>query len=882
MSRARKYSAIVVLVIVALIAFQAGVSLLVRTHRMRGYLTARLEAAFGRPVQVGNFSFTLFPYPELELDGISIGEDPAFGREYFLRAERMTASLGWAGLLRGHFEFGTMSLTRPSLILVRNAAGRWNLEGWLPPARGKVGTGESGVNVPPSTAVASTQATHRLQKLEFDEGRINFKFGNEKLPFAFTEVSGSVEQVAPGRWRLSLEATPWRSGVQLQSTGTLRVEGDVAGTTARLQPAQLRLHWDKVSIADLFRLMTGNDSGVRGDFALDGNASVGVASPDTEGRPGEWHFLFMARAKQIHRWDLTERIDNPSINLNVQGYWNVASGDVQGQEVRVELPHSNLNGTAEVQTVHPTAWHAQFKNMAVQAEDLLAWYRAFTPGVADEVAVHDFLTGELSASGWPLRWEEGALDGKAGTLQVPGLMDSRIEPFRASVRDGKFALTDARLRLGQETASTQEQSSAKKHTVVPLGEDVLDISLNHDSALRQGGLRVNVKLADSARAFIAAAAFGHVLNPGWEYTGSVSGNVVWNWGEDLREPRRAGVLDLSKAQLQVAGLNQPLKIEQTRLEWKDGRRSATIGKLEAFGANWFGSIAGAAGNDERKWLFQLHADRLNAADLDRWFGPRERPNWLQRLLPSLLGGQNSGNAANASELLRRLSADGELTADTILIEKIKFVQARASLELHNLELRARDMEAQWAGGAIRGGAQAEFSTVPHYELDAEIDRVNLAQLPWAPRWAERWNGTASGQVHLTTGGVGRDELLKQLAGNGTLKLNKVELRGWDIEASSQSGNLRAGSSRWSTGEGQFEVGARTLRFQDVQLVSADSRTRLSGNIGFDMTGDLTFSPTLVKRGGKGSPAPHEFRLRGPLEAPTAAMESLSADAARLR
>ncbi len=39
---------------------------------------------------------------------------------------------------------------------------------------------------------------------------------------------------------------------------------------------KLQVHWDKVSLADLFRLITGNDSGVRGEFGLDGTASVGA------------------------------------------------------------------------------------------------------------------------------------------------------------------------------------------------------------------------------------------------------------------------------------------------------------------------------------------------------------------------------------------------------------------------------------------------------------------------------------------------------------------------------------------------------------------------------------------------------------------------------
>jgi len=151
------------------------------------------------------------------VEGVSIGENPAFGHEYFLRADRMTANVRWLGLLRGHFEFGTISLSRPSLILVRNESGRWNLEGWLPPAPSK--SSASAFAYGPQSPAATG---NHLQKIEFDEGRINFKTGDEKRPFAFTNVSGSVEQMGPGRWQLRLEAQPWRSGVPLQSTGTYK------------------------------------------------------------------------------------------------------------------------------------------------------------------------------------------------------------------------------------------------------------------------------------------------------------------------------------------------------------------------------------------------------------------------------------------------------------------------------------------------------------------------------------------------------------------------------------------------------------------------------------------------------------------------------------
>ena len=102
---------------------------------MHSYLVTQLERAFGRPVEVENFDVQILPSLRLDANNVTVGEDPGFGYEYFLRAERLSAGLRWMGFLRGHFEFGTMSLSKPSLILVRNAEGRWNLERWLPPAK---------------------------------------------------------------------------------------------------------------------------------------------------------------------------------------------------------------------------------------------------------------------------------------------------------------------------------------------------------------------------------------------------------------------------------------------------------------------------------------------------------------------------------------------------------------------------------------------------------------------------------------------------------------------------------------------------------------------------------------------------------------------------
>jgi hypothetical protein len=232
----------------------------------------------------------------------------------------------------------------------------------------------------------------------------------------------------------------------------------------------------------------------------------------------------------------------------------------------------------------------------------------------------------------------------------------------------------------------------------------------------------------------------------------------------------SGHIDVNKASLQVAGLNQPLQLNKGRLEWKDGLRIGSITEVEGFGATWSGQVAEAAVADgSAKWNFQLHANHLEAADLDRWMGPRARPGWLQRLLPSLLRG--ASNPA-ASELLQRVNADGELSVDKFTLEGIKLEQMRASGALHDLHLDLRQVEAGCAGGTLRAKMRAFFFPKPSYDVTAELERVDLRQLPTPYNLTERFTGLASGIVHLTTQGVGRDELLQHLAGKGDLRLRR--------------------------------------------------------------------------------------------------------------
>jgi len=852
-----------------LIALEVAVSLLARTQRVHAYLTAQLAHAFGRSVEVGSFGARILPSPQLYADGVTVGEDAAFGYEYFLRAERLGAGLRWTGLLRGHFELGTLSLSKPSLILVHNSEGHWNLERWLPPTRASSASGAL-VYGP----VAPAPPVNHLERIEFDEGRISFKDNEEKLPFAFTGVSGTVEQIASGRWQLQLEAQPWRSGVLLQSAGTIRVRGDLAGTSARLQPAEIALQWSGASLADVFRLFQGQDYGVRGVFAMEASAK----SSSKDGAPGDWAYSLQARARQIHRWDLTERPDNPALNASFKGRWNIGTGSFSSEEISFEGPRSNIRGVFRYVRASSPPAELRLDSVGIQASDLLAWYRAFHPDVAEGVTAEQYFTGGLMLRGWPLTLESAALSSTGGKVSIPGLTQPiRVEAFNGGRQRSTVVIGPVRIAFG---GTAGEPDNPKKRRPIQATENMVDLSLSQDLNAHSGSLSVEGNITKVQDFLKLAAAFGHPVNRGWELTGQAAASTKWEWKEPFKGQWN-GSIRFSKATLTVAGLNQPLNVLEGALDWNEGRHISRLQKVEGFGGTWSGNIEETKtfGTDAGpRWKFDLGVNELNAADLDRWIGPRARPNWVQRLLASVLGEVTP--ATPASELLRRVNAEGELSVAHLTIEKLKLDNVLAKGSLHDLKLSVNEAEADWAGGKVQAKIDANFLPKPSYDISAVLDHVRLAQLPGAGRMAERVSGEASGNLQLTTSGVGRDDLLQNLDGNGLVQLKKVELRGWDVPATVSEGAARSGISRWPSGECAFLVRDRNLVVQWLHLNAGKEQTSVEGKLSFASEADLSISTeNLEKTRAKSQKADvkrHVLKVSGPLDGPRVTVEKSAA------
>jgi AsmA-like C-terminal region/AsmA family len=878
-NRIRKWWKPLVAVVLAALALQFGASLLVRTTRLRLFLTRQLERSFGRPVDVREFSASLFPTPQLDAYAVSVGEDPAFGNEYFLRADRLSASLRWWGLLRGRFELGTLQLDRPSLVLVRNAEAQWNLERWLPAA---------GFEAKPTTGLALKAGLpiNHLQKIEINDGRVNFKIADDKASFAFQQVEGTMEQTAAGRWRLNLEAEPWRSGVPLQLAGTMRVSGDVAGTSVRLRPAHFRVSWTKSSLADVFRLIGGSDFGVRGTFSGDATVDSDENSlPETKDATlGDWAFSAQLRATEIHRWDLSERGDNPRLAFRIKGRWNPALGITQASEVVLESPRSNVRGTAALQSASESSLEVRLDSAGIQAADFLDWYRAFQPDVAEGIAASQYFTGTASLSGWPLRLREAAFSSPGGRWTVPGFASVvNVRPIRGGTQRGRLITETFTISLpGKKHGESDRRTSltTAKDTTGNSTVGTINVTFQDDLEQHSGSLRLEGQLQQVETVLAAASAFGHDLRHGWDLSGKCAGDLRLEWSRN-RPALWNGRADLTRATLPVAGLNQPIQLENVRGEWRDTDRKFTLEKAGAFGATWSGSVelARTVGNESGEgdvphWSFQLQADQLDAAELDRWIGPRARPNWLQRLLPAGLG----GNSTPLSSLtpLRRIRAEGDLKVDEIAIEKIHLKGFRAHARLDGSDVNLENAQAQWSGGTAQGRLSASLSGQPTYDVVASFDHISLVQTPWLADVANHLAGTASGRIEMKAKGIGREALLKSLSGKGDLHLSRVELRGWDLAGTMAQGEWKTGISRWASGSGTFHIGDGGFELNTLRLASSSEEFLLKGSISFSQDADLTAESHVVGRAVRPETAVRFLTISGPLTEPKVSLEKVTA------
>jgi hypothetical protein len=847
----------IVLLLIILWLADFGVSLLIRHTRLQRRLTGRLESVFGRSVEVGRYDFSLWGGPTLEAQSVTFGEDPRFGHEYFLRADSLTVRLRWQSFFRGHMELGAIALEHPSLNLVRNDEGDWNVAEWLP----KSAAG--------AARWSSAAPAVRFGRIDVASGRINFKRGDEKLPFALTDVNGYIEPDRSGRWTLNLEAVPARAAVLLQQAGTIRVSGHVGGTSSRLRPAVLDLAWDDASLSDLLHLAHGYDFGVRGDLGL-------VVHAETEG--DNWVLQSRAELRRLHRWDFAARPDNPAVNVNGKMILYPLASGLDITEATIEAPHSWARADAHFawpsaaeteftpKNLLPTPAQFEITQSQLDLSDVLAWIRAFHSNVAADISLGGSASVHVRFSAWPLHLTSAAgaiananLSGSA--LRVPAHMGQAQFRYEHEM----FSLLPATVSYGAADGSFHVEA------VASAGQREFPV------------YRLSGNLTQVRDLVATAGVLGWNISRGWDLAGPVRCDLHWQGARFPWESQAIGTIEWGGepggGTLLTPFLNQAVKQIKARAELKPGARHIALSSADAFGAHWTGTFdryedrrddrhadrqtdAGAAS----EWQFALSTDTLSLADLDRWLNPRWRQSFLDRMLPFL----NSSSPANA--VPENLRAEGRINVEDLALTPLALHHLESDVKIGGRHIEVSRATAQFFGGALAGSLDAQLTATPAYRLNLDYSRVDLAAITSAfPTLADLFGGSASGEFALDSSGATRPDLVTSLECRGTARITDAKMQNISLLESMREAERRPGVSSFPAASAVFSCGDGKIVVERLHFTGTTQDVAASGSVDFSRNVNLQVRAVPLA-GAIGAPRPaanaaQSFDLTGPIRTP---------------
>ena len=234
---------------------------MINVNRLQRRIAASISASLGRPVTLDRVTLHLLPMPGFTLENLVVGEEPGFGSEPVIRANVVEVTLRPSSLWRRHVEFSSIKFEEPSLNLVRNAAGEWNVQSLLMHA--------ASVETAP-TAQRKAGPEPRFPYIEATGARVNVKLGEEKKPFSLTEADFALWLTPPQEWRVRLVGKPTRTDTNVSDPGTVKMEGSLRrAATMDEVPVDLTASWQGAPMGEASKLLTGNDAGWRGNLNVE-------------------------------------------------------------------------------------------------------------------------------------------------------------------------------------------------------------------------------------------------------------------------------------------------------------------------------------------------------------------------------------------------------------------------------------------------------------------------------------------------------------------------------------------------------------------------------------------------------------------------------------
>lgn len=813
--RSRRGLAAALAVFVALFLFRPGI------HQLRNRIANSIGSALGRRVAIDDVHLQFLPRPGFDLEGLVIYDDPAFGAEPMIRAQDVFAAIRLRSLLRGRLEIAKMSAADPSINVVRNSQGRWNLAGLI----------ERNAQIPAApTQKASSETRPAFPYLEATSARINFKLGQEKKSYALTDAEVALWQDSENSWGARMKAQPVRTDFNLTDTGRLQIDANwQRSRNLRMTPVRLTLAWENGQLGQITKLLSGRDRGFRGAVTLIANAS---------GTPEALAIDSQVTINGLRRYDIMDS-RNVNVATSCTGKYNAASKFLTDIACESPVAGGTLRLRGSVGTGKAGSGTVRTKNIAIKMA---------TPGFVERRSDYPTYDLTLIAERVPLASAlalfHQAKQQLPPDLTATGMLEGEFHAGREGDEtdvSGNGLASDVHLvsNGGKDTISlgdiplTAVGNSAAGRSLAKPGPKANTVSdgtgkesVPGEAYLRIGpaSLQVNASSPTSAGGWVSSSGYRFFLRgdlelknlfrletalglpavrPAAEGDAKLDVSIFGAW-QGLAAPNAIGTAQLRNVRAETHGFNTPIVISAATVVL--GPETFSMQKLSALtgSTHWSGSIGSPRHcSPACAFQFDLTADQLSSEDVAEWFIPHPAKRPWYRIL-------NTGDPEGPSPFLA-LRAHGNLRVARLELKRMLATQVATQLTVDRGKFTMTNLRATMLQGTHQGNWSVDASVrPPRYQGSGTLENISLAQLgalmndPWII-------GNAEGSFNLDTSGrsfrelLGNSESTVQFAmRNGSL--THVQIPGTHVPLSVYrfAGDLRAKKGVWELSDGRLE------------------------------------------------------------------------------
>jgi hypothetical protein len=821
-----------ILLVLALFLVRPG------AQRMRTRIVRSISLALGRPVNVGSVTLRLLPQPGFDLENFVVHEDPEFGAEPVLQSSEVVAIVRVSSLLRGRLEISSLSLTEPSINLVRNGEGRWNLEKLVERAS--------------STPVAPTSKTRREARpgfpyIEADHGRINFKFGQEKKSYSLTDANFALWQDSENTWGMRLRAQPMRTDFNLSDTGMLALAGSwQRAANLHETPVQFTLQWEGAQLGQATKLTMGQDKGWRGGVRL---------SAQLTGTPKNLTVETDGSIEDFHRYDIS---GDAALRLAARcsGHYSSTDHVLSGLACRAPVGEGSITLNGSIAPMPGS--RAYDLTMLVQNLPLQPMVE-FTRRVKKNVPTDIVAAGKMDAR---VTLRRSATSTGAGPVWL-GSGEVLVLNVRSPLTNTRLPLDKIPFTIssypGDDRAMKSGAERSHGSTITPGTDPRLDVGPFNLALGRTPNATVRGQFSRSGYNFLVQgdADIQRLLEvartiglpaPQTAASGEarISLRVGGAWA-GFAAAAVTGTAQLHTVRARVRGLTEPVEISSASLELMP--TSTEVRKLTAAvaGNTWSGSLS-IPRQCERPQAcpvrFDLHTDEFATDALSGEVNaPPGKEPWYRFL----------SSPAQPKPYLASLHAVGKLAANRVVIHNLTANRVSAEVELEQGRLQLSNLRGDVLGGHHTGEWQVDFTVnPPAYQGNGTLEKVALGQI--AEAMHDAWiTGTADMEYRADTAGWTKAEMFSHadaafqvearegslphltLAGdNGPLRINHF------------MGRLRLRAGKFEIDRGKLQTPGGIYELSGIASPGRvlDFKLARDGARGFNITGTVS-QPRVV-------------------------------------